>query len=105
MESLTTRTDYLKATQQQDGIAILEATASWCGQCKAIAPKVQELVKQYPQARFYSYDVDTAPDIAQELGVRSMPTFTFFKDGEVETSLTGANPAALENACQKVCEA
>ena len=36
MEDLPDRKAYLKATQQTDGIAVLEATATWCSQCKAI---------------------------------------------------------------------
>lgn len=73
MEQLKTLPEYLKATNA-DGTAVLEATASWCPQCKAIAPFVEELRKKYPDAKFYTYDTDTALDIAQELGARQMPT-------------------------------
>ena len=73
MEELKTLPEYLKAVNA-DGTAVLEATASWCSQCKAIAPFVEEMRKKYPDARFYTYDTDTAGDIAQELGVSQMPT-------------------------------
>jgi thioredoxin 1 len=52
----------------------------------------------YPQARFYKLDVDEVPDVAQELGVRAMPTFMFFKNGEKVTEVVGANPKAIEAA-------
>jgi len=97
MQSLQTRTDYLKASNA-DGTAILEATATWCSQCKAIAPFVEKLIQKFPDARFYSYDTDTALDIAQELGANQMPTFTIFKDGDLMDSITGAKGAALEKA-------
>lgn len=102
MEDLPDRRAYLKATQQIDGIAILEAIGSWCPQCKAIAPYVDKLIKQFPEARFYKYDVDAAPDIAQELGVSQMPTFTVFKDGEVENGITGNKPAEILKAIREV---
>jgi thioredoxin 1 len=97
MEELKSRNEYLKASNAS-GTAILEATASWCSQCKAIAPFVEKLIKQFPDARFYKYDTDTALDIAQELGANQMPTFTIFKDGDLMDSVTGAKGAALEKA-------
>jgi thioredoxin 1 len=45
---------------------------------------------------FAKFDVDNAPDIAQELGISSMPTFMVFKEGEKEDQLIGANPHALK---------
>lgn len=100
METLTDRNAYVKATNA-DGVCILEATASWCSQCKAIEPYVQKLVKQFPEARFYKFDVDTAPDIAQELGVSHMPTFNVFKDGEVQDGVTGAKPQDILKAIRE----
>ena len=41
MEEIKDRKEYVKATQA-DGIAILEGTATWCSQCKAIAPFVDK---------------------------------------------------------------
>jgi len=95
MEELTDRNSYVKATNA-DGICILEATATWCSQCKAIAPFVEKLMKKYPEARFYKYDTDTADDITQELGARQMPTFNLFKDGDLMGGVTGAKAEALE---------
>jgi thioredoxin 1 len=54
--------------------------------------------KKYPHARFYKIDVDEVPDVAQELGIRAMPTFLLFKDGEKVGEVVGANPKALEAA-------
>jgi thioredoxin 1 len=46
---------------------------------------------------FAKFDVDQVPELAQELGVRAMPTFVFFKDGEKVDEFVGANPPALLN--------
>lgn len=53
---------------------------------------------EYPTARFYKLDVDNVPDVAQELGIRAMPTFVLFKNGEKVGEVVGANPKALEAA-------
>jgi thioredoxin 1 len=101
MEELRTLPEYLKASNA-DGTVILQATATWCSQCKAIAPFVEKLVKQFPEAKFYKYDTDSAGDIAQELGVSQMPVFTIFQDGDLEDTVTGAKGKALEEAVRKV---
>lgn len=54
----------------------------------------------YPEARFYKLDVDEVPDVAQELGIRAMPTFLLFKNKEQVAEVVGANPKALEAAIQ-----
>ena len=101
MEALADRTAYVRATNK-DGIAILEATATWCSQRKAIAPFVEKMRLKYPDARFYTYDTDTAEDIAQELAARAMPTFSIFKDGDLMDSITGAKPEKLEKAIKDI---
>ena len=50
----------------------------------------------WPSVRFYKLDVDEVPEVAQELGVRAMPTFFVFKDGEKVKEVVGANQKALE---------
>jgi thioredoxin 1 len=75
---------------------VIDCYADWCGPCKIIAPKVVEFAKQYPAARFYKVNVDDVPDVAQELGIRAMPTFKLFKDGEVFDTVVGAKEKDLE---------
>lgn len=41
-------------------------------------------------------DVDAAEQIAQEAGIRAMPTFVLFKNGEKISDFSGAHPAKLE---------
>lgn len=83
------------------GVMIIDCFATWCGPCKVIAPKVVEYSHKYKDARFYKVDVDEVPDVAQELGIRAMPTFKIFKDGELVDDVVGMNPPALEAAVVK----
>lgn len=55
----------------------------------------------FPSAHFVKIDVDEVPDVAQELGIRAMPTFVIFKNGEKVQEVVGANPRALEAAIQE----
>ena len=45
---------------------------------------------------FVKFDVDELPDLTADLGVRAMPTFFVFKNGDKVDELVGANPQALQ---------
>lgn len=100
IEVLDSKTAYLKAVMYE-GITVLEGTATWCSQCKAIAPEVQKMTDEFPDVHFRTYDVEETPDIAQELGVSQMPTFHVFKDGDLMDSVMGARPAELRKAIKE----
>ncbi|KAF2711537.1 thioredoxin-like protein [Pleomassaria siparia CBS 279.74] len=91
---LNSRTAYVKAIDHP-GLTVLEGTATWCTQCKAIAPEVQKMVSEFPDVKFFTYDVEETPDIAQELGVSRMPTFSLFRDGDIQEGVSGARAAEL----------
>ena len=56
----------------------------------------------HSDASFVKIDVDESPEIAQELGIRAMPTFVIFKNGQKVKEVVGANPKALEAAIIEV---
>ena len=97
--SLNSKADYDKALSDAgSSLVVLDCFATWCGPCKVVAPKIVEFSKQFEGANFYKIDVDEVPDVAQELGIRAMPTFLFFKNGEKVGEVVGANPKAIETA-------
>jgi len=64
------------------GVVVIEASAAWCGPCKALAPVLDRLAGDYAgRAAVVAFDVDQCPAIAQRLRVTSMPTVMLFRDG------------------------
>ncbi|CZT14767.1 related to Thioredoxin-1 [Ramularia collo-cygni] len=86
------------SAMSEKGVAIVDFFAVWCGPCKVIAPKIVEFSDKHTNVRFYKLDVDEVPEVAQEVGVRAMPTFMIYKDGEKINEVVGANPPAVESA-------
>ena len=66
-----------------------------------IAPRIVEMSHEFTDVKFYKLDVDEVPDVAQELGVRAMPTFLIFKNGEKVAEVVGANERAVKAAVEK----
>ncbi|KAI9376407.1 thioredoxin-like protein [Aspergillus egyptiacus] len=98
VKPITSKAEFDEKVMNAPGPVLLDCFATWCGPCKAIAPKVEEFAKAYPDITFYQIDVDELSDVAAELGVRAMPTFYIFKNGQKGDAIVGANPPALEAA-------
>ena len=67
--------------------------ATWCGPCKALAPRVEELEKEYEgRVMIGTADVDECSDLAAKFRIRNVPTVLFFKNGELKDKSVGAVP-------------
>uniref|UniRef100_A0A7S2IGF8 Thioredoxin domain-containing protein n=1 Tax=Helicotheca tamesis TaxID=374047 RepID=A0A7S2IGF8_9STRA len=85
-------------------LVVVDYSTTWCGPCKVIAPKFDELSDQYPDAVFLKVIGDASPDASKLMkreGVRSVPSFHYFKDGEKVEVVNGANAEAIESAITK----
>ncbi|KAJ6018286.1 Thioredoxin [Penicillium sp. IBT 35674x] len=89
--------DFLEKILNSQDLVLLDCFAEWCGPCKAIAPLIEQWSNENPHIKFYKVDVDKADDVAQELNVRAMPTFMFFKGGEKVTEVVGADQMQVAN--------
>ena len=74
MQALKNRTEYTQALMP-DGVVVMEGVTKNCPICRGMKPTVENLIKKYPDVRWYEYNVDEVEDIAQELGARNVPNF------------------------------
>ena len=57
--------------------------ATWCGPCKALAPRIEEIAAEYEgRAIVATADVDECSDLAAQFRIRNVPTVLFFKGGQ-----------------------
>lgn len=74
-------------------LAMVDVWATWCGPCKMMGPVVDKLAEEYDgKVLVGKVDADEEMDLAQKLGVISIPTLVFFKDGAEIDRRTGLTP-------------
>ena len=62
---------------------LVDFWAPWCAPCRAIAPIMEELTKEYgDRLTFAKLNVDGSPTIPSKYGIHSIPTLLLFKDGK-----------------------
>ena len=80
-------------TIKKNKLVFVDFWANWCGPCRALAPTIVELAKEYSgKITIGKLDVDENPASAEKFQVFSIPTMIVFKDGQEAERLVGLCP-------------
>ena len=82
----TFETVVLKSTKP----VVIDVHAVWCGPCQMMAPVFHDLANELgDRYTFASMNVDETRELSIKLGITSVPTFIFVKDGSIKAKETG----------------
>ena len=93
---VTITSENFETLKNGDKPLVVDLWAPWCGPCRMLGPVIAELAADYEgKVVVGKCNVDEEEDIAMELGVRSIPTVLFYKNGVQVDKFIGAAPKAV----------
>ena len=90
--------------QKTDKLVVVDLATTWCGPCKVMEPKMNQISEEYTDAEFYKVVGDASADASKLMkreGVRTVPSFHFWKGNSRVEVINGANIEAVTKAVQK----
>ncbi|MBE3050048.1 thioredoxin [Candidatus Bathyarchaeota archaeon] len=78
---------------------LVDFYADWCKPCNKMEPSVEKVAEEYQgRVEVGKVNTDDCPKVAQESGVKSIPTLVLFKNGRKVDQEAGARPK------DRICE-
>ena len=89
------KNSFQKEVISSDKLVLVDLYATWCGPCKALAPILEDLEKKYDgKVKAVKINVDDEESLAVKLGIISVPTVVFYKNGKTVASVVGVRSAS-----------
>ena len=81
------------AFAQKNSAAVIDVWAPWCGPCRMVSPVVDRLSEKYSgKVAFGKMNSDDNGEKAGALGIMSIPTLLFYRQGKLVDRIVGAYP-------------
>ncbi len=88
--------DALLRSIHGERLVVVDFYSTNCPPCRSIAPKLDELAKNYDFVNFHKVNIDTLPKVANEFNIENIPTFHFYENGSQIHQIVGANLPAIK---------
>ena len=83
--------NFAKIVLRSTRLVLVDFWAHWCGPCRALAPVVESVAKQYAgSAQVVKLDVDGNPSVVEKFHIEAIPTLIVFQNGEEKDRMIGA---------------
>lgn len=90
MAELILTSDNFDDVIKTDKPVVVDFWAPWCGPCKMMGPVIDKLAEEAGESFVVGkVNVDEQEELARRFGIRSIPAFKVFKNGELVQSSIG----------------
>lgn len=81
----------LKIRQSKGEKLLVDFFATWCGPCKMLMPRLEQMGKSYENVSFVKLDIEQNMDAVAEYGIFSVPTVLIFDGDNLKSKSVGIN--------------
>lgn len=78
--------DFISLPKESDEIAVVQFSATWCGPCKVLTSALNKELEELEASGkiiIAKVDVEVDNELSNKLGIRSLPTVLFFRNGRI----------------------
>jgi thioredoxin 1 len=83
------QTQFDQIVLESEVSVLVDFYADWCGPCRALAPALNQLAKEVPDAKVVKVNVDDNQELAIRYRISSIPALMVFDGGKVTARHTG----------------
>ncbi len=105
LKPLKTKKDFADFCENNE-IAVVKFTASWCGPCQALEPELEKMAGYFETqgVKIAEVDVDELKDLSNEMSISSIPHTFVYYNGRLYSDVVGFNPGAIASLIDSVCQ-
>lgn len=79
----------MEEIQNSDETWVVDFWAEWCGPCKKLAPRFEEVSEELDNVNFGKVDMEENQQLGTQNGVRALPTLLILKEGDEAARKSG----------------
>ena len=96
--------EFRKQVSESDVLVLVDFWAEWCGPCKAIAPILENLQREFTEKiKIVKVNIDENSSLSEEYKIMSIPSLIAFKDGVRVGDIVGvSSPVVFRDFINKM---
>jgi thiol-disulfide isomerase/thioredoxin len=95
-------TDTLQNLIKENDKVVVQYSASWCGNCRIMKPKMKRLSNDYEGITFLYVDAEKLPESIKLASVTNLPTFATFSGGSLVNQIQTNKEEALKTLIDEI---
>ncbi len=96
-----TEKNFIQQVRNRSERILIDFWAHWCTPCRMLAPVLEQVSQEMPDAKIYKINVDECPALASEFGINSIPTLIVYEhDNVVQTEIGMRSKDAIVSMLQ-----